>query len=84
MNSEAVPGVRIQLEFTVTDSGIGISEEMKSRLFQPFAQGEASTSRRYGGTGLGLTLSRELAGAIGGSLTLGRSEPGQGSTFVLR
>lgn len=82
MLSEAVAGVPVQLEFSVVDTGIGISDELKERLFQPFVQAEASTSRKYGGTGLGLSLSRELACVLGGSLSLSQSVSGRGSTFV--
>jgi signal transduction histidine kinase len=82
MKSDAAAGIPVELEFSVKDTGIGISEEMKERLFQPFAQAEASTSRKYGGTGLGLSLSRELASVLGGSLWLSESAAGKGSTFV--
>lgn len=67
------------LKFTVTDSGIGLSPEELQRLFRPFAQANTSTARRYGGTGLGLVISRELARLLGGDLTLS-SEPGKGTT----
>ena len=70
------------VEFAVQDTGIGLTEEQLGRLFQEFAQAEASTSRRYGGTGLGLALSRKLAQALGGDVTV-ESTPGVGSTFVL-
>ncbi len=82
MLSEAVAGIPVQLEFSVVDTGIGISDELKERLFQPFVQAEASISRKYGGTGLGLSLSRELAFILGGSLSLSQSASGEGSTFV--
>jgi len=73
---------RAILECTVTDSGPGISPEQAKRLFQPFTQGDSSISRRYGGTGLGLFLSRQLAQLLGGNLVLAESHPGKGSTFV--
>jgi len=61
------------LEFIVEDTGCGIAEEAQAKLFEPFAQGDPSTSRKYGGTGLGLILSRSLARALGGDVVLIRS-----------
>ena len=72
----------IGCQFRVTDSGIGMSEETLSRLFQAFSQADASTTRRYGGTGLGLAVSSQLAGLMGGQLTV-VSELGKGSIFTL-
>lgn len=66
----------------VKDTGIGISAEQQQRLFAPFVQADATTSRRFGGTGLGLALSRSLARCLGGDVTL-QSREGQGSTFSL-
>jgi ammonium transporter, Amt family len=71
------------LVFEVEDTGCGIPAEAQARLFQPFGQGDSSTSRRYGGTGLGLVLSQKLAWALGGDLELTRSKPGIGSVFTL-
>jgi signal transduction histidine kinase len=68
------------VEITVTDSGVGISAEALSRLFGKFEQADASTTRRYGGAGLGLSICRELAELMGGSITA-QSEPGRGSAF---
>ncbi len=71
------------LLFRINDTGPGISAEAATRLFNPFTQADASTTRRYGGTGLGLALSRRLARALGGELELERSVVGQGSSFCI-
>jgi PAS domain S-box-containing protein len=71
------------LGIEVEDTGLGISREEQERLFQPFAQADASITRRFGGTGLGLVLSRRFACALGGDLRLTRSTPGKGSCFSL-
>lgn len=68
--------------FEVSDNGIGMTPEQLERVFEPFVQAEESTARRYGGTGLGLSLSRRLAEALGGTLEAS-SEVGVGSRFVL-
>ncbi|HXQ33689.1 MAG TPA: response regulator, partial [Anaerolineales bacterium] len=70
------------LNISVIDSGIGISEEALSRIFDEFQQADTSTTRQYGGTGLGLAISRNLARVLGGDLTA-TSELGKGSTFSL-
>lgn len=69
------------IEFLVTDSGRGISVEQATQLFQPFSQADASTTRRFGGTGLGLVLTRRLCQALGGDFHLKSSELGKGSVF---
>jgi signal transduction histidine kinase len=71
------------LVFEVADTGIGMDQETLGRVFQEFVQADASTTRRYGGTGLGLVLSRRLAEMLGGSVSV-TSAPGKGSTFTLR
>jgi ammonium transporter, Amt family len=72
-----------RLCFAVKDSGVGLSPEEQTRLFQPFSQADSSTTRRFGGTGLGLALSRRLAHALGGELRLVESAHGEGSVFEL-
>lgn len=69
-------------EFRVTDTGIGMSREQMDRLYRPFTQADASTTRKYGGTGLGLTISREFCQMMGGSLSV-ESELGRGSAFTV-
>lgn len=71
------------LTFTVRDNGIGMTAAQLERLFEEFQQAEASTTREYGGTGLGLALSRRLCRLMGGDITV-ESEPGKGSVFIIR
>ena len=71
---------RLLLEIEVEDTGIGISLEAQQRLFSSFEQADVTTTRKYGGTGLGLTITRALVEGMAGEITL-RSAPGQGSTF---
>ncbi len=71
----------IRLRSTVTDSGIGIAPDDLARLFSAFEQGDASLTRKYGGTGLGLTISKRLAGMMQGDIAV-HSEPGHGSSFI--
>lgn len=72
-----------KLEISVEDSGCGIPDILHSNLFVPFSQGDPSISRRYGGTGLGLILSRDLARALGGDVVLKSSVPGTGTTMLI-
>jgi signal transduction histidine kinase/DNA-binding response OmpR family regulator len=72
----------VQVTFTVSDTGIGMTPEQVGRLFQAFTQAEASTTRKYGGTGLGLAISKKFCQLMGGDLTA-VSEAGKGSTFTV-
>jgi signal transduction histidine kinase len=71
------------IELAVADNGIGLTAEQQAKLFQEFTQADSLTARRYGGTGLGLALSRKLARMMGGDVTV-TSEPGKGSVFTVR
>ena len=80
VKSADAEGAEIQLEFEVSDNGIGMDEATRERLFTPFTQADSTTTRNYGGTGLGLAISRHLATIMGGLISV-QSVPGRGSTF---
>ena len=69
--------------YRVADTGIGMSPEQQAKLFQPFTQADSSTTRQYGGTGLGLVITRRFCHLMGGEVTM-HSEPNQGTTFTMR
>jgi len=74
-------GDRCMLRISVTDSGIGITDEQKARLFTSFEQADSSTSRKFGGTGLGLAISKRIVEMMGGRIWI-ESQPGQGASFI--
>jgi|GEM_PF-2833517 len=74
------PGAEPQIQFTVTDQGIGMTESQLANLFRPFTQADSSTTRKYGGTGLGLTICKRLATVLGGDISV-TSERNKGSRF---
>ena len=80
---EGAGGPKILLRVNVIDSGIGMTPDLVGRLFIPFTQGDASITRKFGGTGLGLTISRQLAKLLNGDVTV-TSQPGIGSVFTLQ
>ena len=71
------------ITFSVSDTGIGMAPDQMEKLFQPFVQGDASTSRKFGGTGLGMTITHRFCEMMGGEITA-KSEPGAGTTFTIR
>ena len=81
--AEYEPGPSPKLRFDIIDTGIGMTPEQSGRLFSAFRQADTSTTRRFGGSGLGLTISRKLANLLGGDVTV-VSTPGKGSTFTVR
>ena len=81
VRGERLDGKRVRFDFAVTDSGAGIAPDDLARLFQPFTQVDASSTRRFGGTGLGLTISRRMANIMDGDINV-VSTVGEGSTFT--
>jgi PAS domain S-box-containing protein len=80
VKSGPVAGEQVSVTFTVSDTGIGIPSEKHATIFEPFAQADASTTRKFGGTGLGLTISARLVALMGGSIRV-ESEPERGTMF---
>ena len=79
----AAQAQRTEITVAVTDTGIGMTPEQMGKLFQEFSQASSSTASKYGGTGLGLVISRRFCQMMGGDITVA-SEPGKGSTFTIR
>jgi len=80
---EPTEGQSNRIRFDIEDTGIGIAPDQLERIFEAFTQADSSTTREYGGTGLGLTITKRLAELLGGTLTVA-SQPGHGSVFTLR
>ena len=80
IENNSISNDKISVEFTVKDTGVGISKEQEAKVFEAFTQADSSTSRKYGGTGLGLTISAGLVNALGGALRV-ESTLGEGSSF---
>jgi PAS domain S-box-containing protein len=81
VGAQEIAGNSLLLRFTVKDTGIGIPKDKLAAICEPFVQADSSTTRQYGGTGLGLTISSQLIGLMGGQLSV-QSQPGQGSSFT--
>ena len=83
LRARRVANGRDWIELAVADTGIGMTPEQQAKLFEEFSQADATTAQRFGGTGLGLALSRKLARMMGGDVTV-TSESGKGSVFTVR
>jgi GAF domain-containing protein len=83
LQARRMTGGRDGIELSVSDTGIGMTPEQQAKIFEEFAQADASTAQRFGGTGLGLAITRKLARMMGGDVTV-TSEPGNGSVFTVR
>jgi adenylate cyclase len=83
LRARRVANGRDWIELALADSGIGMTAEQQTKLFEEFSQADATTAQRFGGTGLGLAISRKLARMMGGDVTV-TSEPGKGSVFTVR
>lgn len=81
IHSEMLTVDQCKFQIHITDTGIGLTADQSERLFRPFTQADNSTTRKYGGTGLGLTLSKRLAQALGGDIRILKTGLGEGSTF---
>jgi signal transduction histidine kinase len=80
--SRRVTAVGDMIQFSVTDTGVGMTEEQSRRVFEPFTQADVTTTRKYGGTGLGLAIVSRFCELMGGSISL-ESRPGVGSRFLV-